>query len=137
MQKVAHSMEDETKSDRDIEQAKKWLRDNGWKEATTGRQGMYGQPWFKNFPGEPMCKTNEPRPLQVCIQLYDHRKHGNDWFSLEIDIQAEPIKDDGWVKLLAYGFNSVEQVPTQVERLLAGWRAICSIGAESNTVGSK
>ena len=103
-----------------------WLDDNGWTEWKVASHDIHDRQWFRKCPGEPMCATNEPKPLQLRVKFYDHRKYGHDNIGLEIELHAEPINDGGWVVLKAHSFDSVEQIPVQVERLLVGWRAICS-----------
>lgn len=103
-----------------------WLNDNGWKEWKVASHDRHDRQWFRKYPGEPMCATNEPKPLQIRVFLWDHRKYGAANMGLEIELHAEPVGDGGWVVLKAHAFNSVEEIPNQVERLLVGWRAICS-----------
>jgi hypothetical protein len=103
-----------------------WFAANDWKEWKVSTHDRHDRQWFKKYPGEPMCKTNEPKPLQLRAMLWDHRKSGADHVGLELELHAEPVKDDGWIIIKAHAFDSVDQVPQQIERMLKAWRAVCS-----------
>lgn len=103
-----------------------WLDSNDWKEWPVASHDSHDRQWFRKYPGEPMCATNEPKPLQLRVKVWDHRKHGADAIGLEVELHAEPVNDGGWVVIKAHAFDGVEEIPNQVERLLVGWRAICS-----------
>ena len=103
-----------------------WLESNDWKECKVATHDRHDRQWFKKCLGEPMCKANEPKPLQLRAMLWDHRKSGADHIGLELELHAEPVKDDGWIVIKAHAFDSVEQVPQQIERMLTAWRAVCS-----------
>jgi hypothetical protein len=104
-----------------------WFEANEWKEWKVSRYDNHDRQWFKKFPDEPKCKTNEPKPIQVRAMLWDYRKYGEtNWVGIELELHAEPFDDGGWVLFKAHAFNSVEDIPDQVERLLVAWRAVCS-----------
>jgi len=103
-----------------------WFAANDWKEREVSSIDRHDRQWFKKYPGEPKCKTNEPKPLQLRAMLWDHRKSGADHVGLELELHAEPVKDDGWIIIKAHAFDSVERVSQQIERMLAAWRAVCS-----------
>lgn len=103
-----------------------WFRDNGWKELPVKSHNRHDADFFKNFPNAPKCRTNEPEPLQLRAKIWNHRKYDAAApIGIEIELCAEPVKDDGWIVIKAYAFNSVEDVPHQCERLIKAWAAIC------------
>ena len=103
-----------------------WLSENGWNEHPVASHDSHDRQWFKKYPGEPKCATNEPKPLQLRVMAWDHRKHGINRIGLEIELHSEPIDDGGWLIIKAHAFDSVEDIPDQVERMLVAWRAACS-----------
>lgn len=100
-----------------------WFEANGWQEWDVASHDRHDRQWFKKYPGEPMCKTNEPKPLQLRAMLWDHRRYGEFHIGLELELHAEPVEDDGWIIIKAHAFDSVDDVPHQTERLLTAWRA--------------
>lgn len=113
-------MSDQLKTEAEIAQ---WFESNGWVE-WTAKHERCDRNWFKKFPDEPKCKTNEPKPLQVRAMMFDRRRYGAS-IGVQLELVAEPFENDGWVSLSAYGFE-LSDIPKQVERLLVGWRAICA-----------
>ena len=111
----------------DYDATVEWFAANEWKEWHVPTHESCDRQWFKGYSDEPMCKTNEPKPLQLRAMLWDRRKYGTNNVGLELELRAEPVKNDGWIVIQAYAFDSVEQVPHQIERILKAWRAMCSL----------
>ena len=102
----------------------RWFSDNGWIEKPVSMMDKHSRNWFKRFPGEPKCKSNALKAITIRAMLWDHRAYDPNALGLELQIQADPAGDDGWVIFTAYGFADPKMVPNQAERLLKAWRAV-------------
>lgn len=101
-----------------------WFERNGWKEGKPNQIDYHQREWYNRYPDEPCCKTNQPKALKIVARLFVYRVHEADHVGLDLKLTAEPVEDDGWISFMAYGFEGVDKIPNQVERLLTAWRAI-------------
>lgn len=111
-------------SSRKYDEIVEWFEKNGWKEGKPLSHDVHNREWYARYPNEPCCKTNEPKALQIVARLFDYRNRGADHVGLDLKLCAEPTGDGSWISFTVYGFDEVDQIPSQVERLLTAWRAI-------------
>lgn len=103
----------------DEKQISEWLTKDGWKEGQASIDGC-DRIWHKLLDGEPMCKCNEPAPLQVTCSMY-RRSTG---IGIQLEICGQPEEVHEWIKFQAYCIDKVEDIPRHVGRLLTAWRAV-------------
>lgn len=94
----------------------------GWSESSVGAHERCDRNWFRWFAGEPPCVGNEGKRLQIQLRLWDWRSQGHG-YSFDMQIQAEPPGELGWMVLKVYEITDVRKIEPNIDRLLRAWRA--------------
>ncbi len=103
-----------------------FIERQGWSESSVGAHDKCDRNWFRWFAGEPECRGNEGKRLQMQLRLWDWRLHGQTSHSFDMRITADPAGNLGWVELKVYGITDVRLIEQNIDRLLRAWRA-CQI----------
>lgn len=103
-----------------------WFEANGWTEWEVSRLDRHDRHWCKKFPGEPKCRSNQPKDLQLRAMLWDFRKYQENHIGLELELHARPADDEGWICIKSHGMQSIDEVPMHCDRMLKAWRAACA-----------
>jgi hypothetical protein len=110
-------------AERDYDREMAEIERLGWDESRVSTMDKCDRNWFRKFLWEPKDQHNIEKPLQVQLQLWDHRQHGHLW-GYQVHLVGQPLGGIGCVEFMAYSISDVAMIEPNVERLLKAWRAV-------------
>jgi len=69
-----------------------FIVDDGWVEWKRHSHDRFDRVFYKKFPGEPECKTNQGKPIQMSVKVYDHRQYGFR-AGVSVCLYHQPVED--------------------------------------------